>query len=183
MMLLPLELLETIAIQSGSMYLACAIRSRHALRNLLDRPSTTRLPRLDARTLFWVLFLPEVEMGHIAWPVVAKDALKWPLHHQLFLLRHKKLDWGYENVLQLGYGSKLWIPSAINTETVEAWLYNHGCTKSKLSFIEDCLDGWDLFDKATIEHVIKEHKDCCSRSSLCCKNQNEMNRSIQSIYQ
>lgn len=158
--MLPLELLELVAIRSGSLYLACAIKSRHALGKLLDRSSSTRLPCLDAKTLFWALQLPEIEMGHIAWPKVAQDACEWPMPHRVYLLRHVKLDWGYEAVLQLGYESQLWVPCAINTETVEAWLYNRGCTKSKLSFIERCFAGWDSNDQRTLQTLLRGIQKC-----------------------
>ncbi len=120
---LPLELLERIAITSGSLTLACAIRSRFAIARILELHSTRREQLLDPLSLLWMLSLPNVDSGHVKWDVIGKDALQWPKCWQDKLIRHEKVDWGFNSVLEFGYQRGFWKAAMIEQYTVESWLY------------------------------------------------------------
>ncbi len=129
---LPLELMESIAVQSGSLFLSCVVQSRYALIQILESHSDQRDLTIDARSLIWMLGRPEVKCEHIDWSPLVKQISEWPTFVQDFVIHHDKVDWGLAQILELGFQRKFWNVPKIESHIVES---DFSTSADRLNFI------------------------------------------------
>lgn len=139
---LPIILLERIALMSDlatTMNLTYIVRSEWLARELLERNAlyqhSDHLEALDPRALLWMMELDSFDLDSVRWEEIAHQASRWPKAAQITLLASSKLDWAFEDVLELGYLNQKWNLEAITSEKIESWLWHYA-----ESCPEECAD-------------------------------------------
>ncbi len=130
---LPFLVLVRIALMgtlSTTMNLTYVMRSKCLANHILDRhilyQQDADLESLDPRALLWFTQQSSFSSDSVRWEEMAIYSMKWPLQAQRALINSDKIDWAFEDVIELGYLNGQWNHDEIVLDKIESWLWHYG---------------------------------------------------------